>query len=106
MKKLINFLKNLFVISILLCSNCYGDELKHIIKDTDIYGENNWEETKCIDGTYNHLFIDLTEDNWKKIIKDNTKNRRAYFQADFCIRCRLIPIRCSGNDWFRYIITK
>ena len=88
----------------LICSISYASELKHIIHDVDVYGPDNWENTKCIDGSYNHLFINLSYEDWLKICGATSGNSKNYFQADFCIRCRLIPVRCNGNDWFRYEI--
>ena len=83
----------------------WGDELKHIIHDIDVYGKDNWEETKCIDGTNNHLFINLSEEDWKKVINSQIKEKREYFQADFCIKCRLIVVRSTGNDLYRYVLS-
>ena len=94
------------------CSVGWTDELRHIIHDSDVMGKNNWEETKCINGTYDHIYIRLCYCDWIKICKLTSRSfksdvinwdRAEHFQADFCVRCRLIPVRCSGNDWFRLI---
>ena len=96
MKKII-----LFLILLFLCNVAIAGNLKHIIHDA---GGGNWEDTVCIDGTHNHLFIDLSYEDWLKICGATSGSNKDYFQADFCVKCRLIPVRCSGNDWFRYEI--
>ena len=88
-----------------LCVGGWAGKLEHVIKDMDF--SPDWEKVECIEGE-EHLFIELAEKDWNKILIDCGGNteldfiRGAGWDGSFCIKCRLIPVSCAGNDWFRY----
>lgn len=98
--------KVIFILLLLLLfpTFSHGGELGHVIKDSDMLTGDKWEEaTTCIEEE--HLFIRLSEKNWNTILGyDKNYKRDVGFSARFCIKCRLIPVSCAGNDWYKYKI--